>query len=228
MITGDIKNQVDGIWTTFWTGSSSLEILRRSRICSSSSNSTISSWRRNGRRNGSAGRLRTPAFGPEQHLRWSRVAEAWRRAENAEAGRDEVFPLHQDPRRRWGGDVLRAPYEGFLVFLITSPALLTSVVDRMEKLRSRTATPERPLQYMLSKLTTAGRNGQFRTPRHIIRMMVEMVSPTVAERCLRPGLRLCGLSGLGRRVPARADQRAKTSYRRALRHFSKACLRFGH
>ncbi len=47
-------------------------------------------------------------------------------------------------------------------------------------------------EYLLSKLNTAGTNGQFRTPRHIIRMMVKMVNPQPRERVCDPAAGTCG------------------------------------
>ena len=47
-------------------------------------------------------------------------------------------------------------------------------------------------EYLLSKLSTAGRNGQFRTPRHIIKMMVELMDPTPDDKIADPA---CGTSG---------------------------------
>jgi type I restriction enzyme M protein len=41
-------------------------------------------------------------------------------------------------------------------------------------------------EYLLSQLSTSGKNGQFRTPRHIIRMMAEMVNPRIGERICDP------------------------------------------
>src|SRR5690606_6853802 len=47
-------------------------------------------------------------------------------------------------------------------------------------------------EYMLSKIATAGQNGQFRTPRHIIQLMVEMTAPTPAETICDPASGTCG------------------------------------
>ena len=54
-------------------------------------------------------------------------------------------------------------------------------------------------EYMLAKIATAGQNGQFRTPRHIIQLMVEMTAPQPERRDLRPGLR-------HRRLPGRRGE----------------------
>ena len=47
-------------------------------------------------------------------------------------------------------------------------------------------------EYMLGKIATAGQNGQFRTPRHIIRLMVEMVAPKPTDIICDPA---CGTAG---------------------------------
>jgi len=47
-------------------------------------------------------------------------------------------------------------------------------------------------EYLLSRLNTAGTNGQFRTPRHIIRMMVQMIAPKAGERIIDPAAGTCG------------------------------------
>ncbi len=52
-------------------------------------------------------------------------------------------------------------------------------------------------EYMLGKIATAGTNGQFRTPRHIIELMVAMTAPTAHRRDLRPSRRHVGVPGLG-------------------------------
>ncbi len=58
---------------------------------------------------------------------------------------------------------------------------------------------------MLSKIATAGQNGQFRTPRHIIKLMVEMTAPQPERRDLRPGLRHGRLPGRRRASTSRRD-----------------------
>ncbi len=61
---------------------------------------------------------------------------------------------------------------------IVKPSLLTKAVEVIKNLPlDRGDTKGDLYEYLLSKLTTAGINGQFRTPRHIIRTMVEMMEP---------------------------------------------------
>jgi type I restriction enzyme M protein len=79
------------------------------------------------------------------------------------------------------------------VFLIANPALLASVVGQIEQIPMEDRDTKGDLyEYMLSKLTTAGTNGQFRTPRHIINMMVELMDPNPREIICDPA---CGTAG---------------------------------
>ena len=83
--------------------------------------------------------------------------------------------------------------------MIQKPSLLVSAVNMIEALPITEGDAKGDLyEYLLSKLTTAGINGQFRTPRHIIRFMVEMLEPKPTETDRRPGVR-------HRRLPRRRD-----------------------
>jgi type I restriction enzyme M protein len=195
LITGEIKNQVDGIWTTFWTNGISnpmsvIEQISYLLFIKRLDDLELAKERKAQRLGGP---VEGPRFGPhQQHLRWSRFKNLGDGAEMLKLVRDEVFPFI----KTLGGDGAATSYARHMkdaVFLITSPALLTSVVDQMEKLPLEDRDTKGDLyEYMLSKLTTAGQNGQFRTPRHIIRMMVEMVSPTITDVVCDPA---CGTAG---------------------------------
>ena len=91
-------------------------------------------------------------------------------------------------------------------FTIPTPALLSRVVDMLDDIPMEDRDTNGDLyEYMLSKIATAGQNGQFRTPRHIIKLMVEMTAPQPRRRDLRPGLRHRRLPG--RRVGVRRARR---------------------
>jgi len=78
-------------------------------------------------------------------------------------------------------------------FTIPTPALLAKVVDMIDKVPMEDRDTKGDLyEYMLSKIATAGQNGQFRTPRHIIRLMVEMVEPTPTDIVCDPACGTCG------------------------------------
>src|SRR5205085_10340705 len=78
-------------------------------------------------------------------------------------------------------------------FTIPTPALLAKVVDLIDKVPMEDRDTKGDLyEYMLAKIASAGQNGQFRTPRHIIRLMVEMVAPQPDDVVCDPA---CGTAG---------------------------------
>src|SRR5262249_29860984 len=78
-------------------------------------------------------------------------------------------------------------------FTIPTPALLSRVVDMLDDIPMTDRDTNGDLyEYMLGKIATAGQNGQFRTPRHIIQLMVEMMAPTPKDDICDPA---CGTAG---------------------------------
>ena len=78
-------------------------------------------------------------------------------------------------------------------FTIPTPALLAKVVDMLDHVPMEDRDTKGDLyEYMLGKIATAGQNGQFRTPRHIIRLMVEMIAPQPTDVICDPA---CGTAG---------------------------------
>jgi type I restriction enzyme M protein len=78
-------------------------------------------------------------------------------------------------------------------FTIPTAALLAKVVDMIDKVPMEDRDTKGDLyEYMLGKIATAGQNGQFRTPRHIIRLMVEMAEPKPTDIVCDPACGTCG------------------------------------
>src|SRR2546428_449078 len=78
-------------------------------------------------------------------------------------------------------------------FPIPTPGLLAKVVDLLDAVPMEGRDPKGDLyEYMLGKIATAGQNGQFRTPRHIIRLMVELTAPQPTDLICDPA---CGTAG---------------------------------
>jgi len=106
--------------------------------------------------------------------------------------RDNVFPFL---RTLGGEDSLYAQYMKDAVFTIPTPSLLIEAVriinDMQIKEQNRDAKGDL-YEYLLSELKTAGKNGQFRTPRHIIKMMVSLIKPKIGESICDPA---CGTAG---------------------------------
>jgi type I restriction enzyme M protein len=78
-------------------------------------------------------------------------------------------------------------------FTIPTPALLSKVVDLLEDIPMQDRDTQGDIyEYMLSKLATSGQNGQFRTSRHIIKLMVDMTAPTSTDRIIDPAAGTAG------------------------------------
>lgn len=106
--------------------------------------------------------------------------------------RDKVFPFLRD---LGGVDSLYSRYMKDAVFAIPTGTLLTEstkIIDDMHIKDRNMDTKGDLYEYLLSELKTSGKNGQFRTPRHIIQMMVELLNPKIGESICDPA---CGTAG---------------------------------
>ncbi len=106
----------------------------------------------------------------------------------------QVFPFLQQYGAQVGGD--DSTYSEHMKdarFTIPSASLLSKVVDMLDDIPMEHRDTNGDLyEYMLSKIASAGQNGQFRTPRHIIRLMVEMTAPQPGDEICDPA---CGTAG---------------------------------
>src|SRR5690349_3186704 len=184
MITGAIKSQIDAIWNTFWTGgiSNPLEVIEQiTYLLFLKRLDDLHTLEEN-----KAARLRKalerhifpdgkdPKGRPYGDLRWSRFKNL-APAEMFAVVNDHVFPFL---RTLGGDDSTYAHHMKDARFTIPSPALLAKVVDMLDRVPMDDRDTKGDLyEYMLGKIATAGQNGQFRTTRHIMRLMVEIVEP---------------------------------------------------
>ena len=128
----------------------------------------------------------------QQQLRWSRFKELGDPSAMFQVVGDEVFPYLRD----LGGD--GSTYSGHMRdarFTIPTAGLLTKVVELLDAVPMEDRDTKGDIyEYMLGKLATAGTNGQFRTPRHIIELMVAMTEPTPREVMVDPACGTCGFT----------------------------------
>ena len=199
MITGEIRSQVDKIWDAFWSGgiSSPLEILeqltyllflrRLDELQLLEENKATRLGKPVERRIFPAGK--DPKGRPYDDLRWSRFRQA-SPAEMFNVVAEHVFPF----LRSLGGDgSTYAHHMKDARFTIPNAGLLARVVDLVADLPLKDRDTKGDIyEYMLSKLSTAGQNGQFRTPRHIIRLMVELTAPQPSDLICDPACGTCG------------------------------------
>ena len=192
MINGDLRNQIDRLWTEFWTGgiTNPLMVIEQISFLMFARLLDIRETREEKKAKRTKKPFRRIFDEDEQHLRWSHFKNVTPAEEMLKLVRDKVFP-HFKSVTVDGASF--GEYTKDAQLMIQKPSLLVSAVNMIDKLPLTEGDTKGDLyEYLLSKLTTAGINGQFRTPRHIIRKMVEVVDPRPDETIGDPA---CGTAG---------------------------------
>lgn len=179
MLTGQIRNQVDAVWNAFWTGGVANPISVIEQISYLLFIRRLDDIHTNAERaaNITGKPVEKPIFTAEQNeLRWS-VFKDKDPQTLYELVRDRVFPFIKTIN---GEESSFAQHMKDAIFMIPKPGLLAQVIDMIDKIPMQDRDTKGDLyEYLLSKLSQSGVNGQFRTPRHIIKMMVEMIKPVL-------------------------------------------------
>src|ERR1043166_8333163 len=203
MLSSTIRNQIDAIWNAFWTGgiSNPLEVIEQfTYLLFITRLDDLHTLEEN-----KSTRLKKPiekrvfpkgkdGIGKDggrlyEDFRWSRFKH-FEAKEMYSVVSEHVFPFL---RTLGGDDSTYAHHMKDARFTIPTPALLAKVVDMIEQVPMEERDTKGDLyEYMLGKIATAGQNGQFRTPRHIIRLMVELVAPQPTDIICDPA---CGTPG---------------------------------
>lgn len=186
MITGELRNKIDSLWLMFYTGgiTNPLDVIEQvtylmfirdlddiDNIRSKESLKLDTSYQ-------------SIFNNDNQQLRWS-VFRDLPAATMYEIVQSRVFPfiknLHGDK------DSAYSKYMADAIFKIPTPQLLEKIVTAMDEIEWKNKDIRGDVyEYLLSKIATAGTNGQFRTPRHIIRMMVELLAPKPTDTICDP------------------------------------------
>lgn len=206
MITGELKNKIDGLWDVFASGGlvNPLEVIeqitylmfihdlddlddkraKESAMLGLPFESIYAEEVQIGDRVIDGMQLKWSVFRDFPADRMYSILQEW------------VFPfiktLHNDKNSAY------SKYMDDAIFKIPTPLMLSKVVDALDNIYELMNEVQSSdvrgdvYEYLLLKISQAGRNGQFRTPRHIIRMMVELVNPTADEVICDPA---CGTSG---------------------------------
>jgi type I restriction enzyme M protein len=202
MITGDLRSQIDRIWDAFWSGgiANPLEVMEQLTYLLFIKRLDELQTLRERKANRLTRPVENPIFPPDGEtergipyadLRWSRFKHLDAAAMYHTVA-EGVFPFI----RTLNGGREGSAYSRHMRdarFTIPTPALLARVVDLLDRVPMEDRDTKGDVyEYMLGKIATAGQNGQFRTPRHIIRMMVEMVRPRPDDLICDPA---CGTAG---------------------------------
>lgn len=191
MITGELKNKIDKLWEEFWTGgiANPLTVVEQITFLMYARMLDLNERRdeKRAQRTGKGFNNRFSAV--DQDIRWENFRHL--PAEQMfSLVRDRVFPHFKDLA---GEGTLFAEFMKDAQLMIQKPSLLVKAVNMINELPLEASDTKGDLyEYLLSKLTTAGINGQFRTPRHIIRAIVEMLDPEPTWRIADPA---CGTAG---------------------------------
>ena len=206
MITGELKNRIDGLWDIFAAGGlvNPLDVIeqvtylmfirdlddtdnlraKESAMLGLPHKSIFAGEVQVGERTIAGDQLKWSVFHDFPAGKMYSVMQEW------------VFPfiknLHGDKNSAY------SKYMDDAIFKLPTPLLLSKVVDCLDDIYNQMAQIQDTdirgdvYEYLLSKISQSGRNGQFRTPRHIIRMMVELMQPRPDDVICDPA---CGTSG---------------------------------
>ena len=206
MVTGELKNKIDGLWDIFASGglTNPLEVIeqitylmfikdlddidnkkaKESAMLGLPFDSIFAEQVTIGERTIGGKQLKWSVFRDFPANKMYEIMQEW------------VFPfiktLHADKNSAY------SKYMDDAIFKLPTPLVLSKVIDSLDEIYASmnqlntTDIRGDVYEYLLSKISTAGRNGQFRTPRHIIRMMVELMKPTPDEVICDPA---CGTAG---------------------------------
>lgn len=200
MITGELKSQVDKIWEAFWTGgiSNPLTVIEQFTF--------LLFIRRLDERQSLEEQKASLIGSPIKNPLYSEAQGIFRWSNFRNRAPEDLFDLFVKPQaeaddltvfehmKQIGDQAgVFASFMKGATFMIPTPRLLDQVVQMIDKIKMDDRDTKGDLyEYLLSKIATAGTNGQFRTPRHIIKMMVDMVQPSKEEIICDPS---CGSAG---------------------------------
>ena len=205
MITGEIKNRIDKIWDAFWTGgiTNSLTVLEQMTYLFFMKMLDDAQVKKEASAAVLGIELEEPTFKsgnwhnpdtdrdvPYSDLRW-RTFINFEPERMFNTIRNDVFPFIKNLND--GKDSAYSRFMENAVFLIQSPRTLVKIVEGVNSLdMNNRDTMGDVYEYVLGKMAASGNNGQFRTPRHIIRMMVELMQPTLKDTICDPAMGSAG------------------------------------
>ena len=206
MLENELKNKINSLWEIFWAGgiTNPLDVVEQMTYLMFIHDLDASDNQR-AKESAMLGLPHKSIFDaevtigersiPGNQLKWS-VFHDFPAAQMYTVMQEWVFPfikgLHSDK------DSAYAKYMGDAIFKIPTPLMLDKIVTAMDGIYEESRQAQSAdvrgdiYEYLLSKLSTAGVNGQFRTPRHIIKMMVEMMAPQPDDIICDPA---CGTGG---------------------------------
>lgn len=200
MLTGELRSKIDNVWNAFWSGgiANPIEVIEQITYLLFIRGLDDIQIREEARANRFGKPLertifpkgKDPRGRPYRDLRWSVFKDLGAPAEMYEIVAEHVFPFLREMAE---DGTAHAEHMKSARFTIPTPALLGRVVDLLSDIPMDDRDTKGDLyEYMLAKIASAGQNGQFRTPRHIIRLMVELMAPTPKDIICDPAVGTAG------------------------------------
>jgi type I restriction enzyme M protein len=194
MITGELRSQIDKVWEAFWTGglSNPLTVIEQMTYLLFIRRLDELQTQKESQANLLKKPILEPIYGESDYdLRWSRFKNMDPEVMHKLFTKDKgVFDFLKNVGTKSNS------FTKFMkgaTFMIPTPRLLAQVVEMLSNIDMNDRDTKGDVyEYLLSKIASAGQNGQFRTPRHIIRMMVDMVEPNLEDVICDPSSGTCG------------------------------------
>jgi type I restriction enzyme M protein len=194
MLTGELRSKIDKIWEQFWTGglSNPITVIEQMTFLLFIRRLDDIHTQREQKATFLKKKIENPIYTLEQNeLRWSFF-------KNSDP--DVMFKLFTkengvfDFLKNMGAtDSAFSTYMKGATFMMPTARLLAQVVDMLSEINMDDRDTKGDVyEYLLSKIASAGQNGQFRTPRHIIKMMVQMMRPTLEDIVCDPSAGTAG------------------------------------
>ena len=192
MLDAELKSKINLLWNKFWSGGISNPLNAIEQMSYLIFMKRLEDEDNSREQNAKLLGEKFTSIFPKNELKWSSWTEM-PGDQMIEFVRDEVFPFL---RKLNGGEKsIYSKYMKNASFAIPTASLLSEAVkiinDMHIKEQNRDAQGD-IYEYLLEQLSTAGKNGQFRTPRHIIKMMVELLNPKYGDKICDPA---CGTAG---------------------------------
>lgn len=182
----ETKSIIDRIWTNFWEGGVTNPLTVIEQITYLLFIKGLDDIDIAREKNDNLLKIKTKRIFDEkqQDCRWS-IFKNYPAEKMYKIVQEKVFPFIKDLSTDKNSGY--AKYMDDAIFIIPTPIMLQRVVTAIDKLKMKDRDTKGDVyEYLLSKLSTAGTNGQFRTPRHIIKMMVDLMKPTPEDIIVDP------------------------------------------
>jgi type I restriction enzyme M protein len=189
MLNSATRSKVDRLWDSFWSGGISNPLIVIEQISYLLFIKRLDDRERLREKVANRTGQKYESIFPEEDYRWSNFKHL-EAQQMFDLMLNKVFPFI---KTLGNGDSVYTQYMKDAVFMIQKPSLLHEAVQTIEGIKMDDQDTKGDLyEYLLEKLQISGVNGQFRTPRHIIKMMVEILDPRIEDRICDPA---CGTAG---------------------------------